>query len=72
MAVSKGKRHTPEQIVRILREAEDGRSTREVCGRHNISEQTFYCWRKRYGNMDVSEVRQMKLLIEGKRQMEAI
>ncbi|MBM4203170.1 MAG: transposase [Gammaproteobacteria bacterium] len=36
------KRFTEEQIVRVLKEAESGMATRDVCRKHNISEQTFY------------------------------
>ena len=36
------KRHKPEQIVMILREAERGAVTKTVCRKHGISEQTFY------------------------------
>lgn len=40
------KRHSEEQIIRILREAEAHEvPIREVCRQHNISEQTFYRWR---------------------------
>ena len=38
----KGKRHTTEEKIRTLREAEDGRGAQEICREHGISEQTFY------------------------------
>ena len=53
------KRFTEEQIVRILQEAEAGMLARDVCRKHNISEQTFYRWKSKYGGMDVSEVKWM-------------
>ena len=56
-------RHTTEQIIRILREAEAARlSTDEVCRRRNISRQTYYRWRSKYGGMAVKEVRRLKQL----------
>jgi putative transposase len=56
------KRFTEEQIIRILREAEGGTQIREVCRRHNITEQTFFRWRNRYGGLDVSDARKLKVL----------
>ena len=55
------KRFSDEQIVRILREAETkDQPIREVCKRHNITEQTFFRWRHRLGGMDVSDARCLK------------
>ena len=56
------KRYGEEQIVRILKEAEVGMAVRDVCRKHNVSEQTFYRWKKRYGGMEVSEVKRLKEL----------
>jgi len=56
------KRFTEEQIVRILHEAEGGMSTRDVCRKHGIAEQTFYRWKTKYGGMDVSEAKRLKAL----------
>ena len=56
------KRFTEEQIVRILHEAEGGMSTRDVCRKHGIAEQTFYRWKTKYGGMDVSEAKRAKAL----------
>jgi putative transposase len=56
------KRFTEEQIVRILQEAEAGMLARDVCRKHNVSEQTFYRWKSKYGGMDVSEVKRLKEL----------
>jgi len=59
----KKSRFTEEQIVTILREGR-GMKVREVCAKHNVSEATYYAWRKKYGEMDVSEVRQMRAMTE--------
>ncbi|WP_052001618.1 transposase, partial [Burkholderia sp. MSh2] len=50
------KRHTDEQIIRILREAESREEpVKDLCRRHDITEQTFYRWRNKFGGMDVAE-----------------
>ena len=57
------KRFSEEQIVRILREAEIGTQTiKDIAKANNITEQTFYKWRRKYGGMDVSDVRKLKNL----------
>ena len=57
------KRFSEEQIVRILGEAEHMEGTiRDICRKHNITEQTFFRWRKKYGEMGVSEIRRLKAL----------
>lgn len=56
-------RHTDEQIIRILREAESrDEAVKDLCKQHSIAEQTFYPWRKKFGGMDVAEVRRLKEL----------
>ena len=56
-------RFSSEQIILILKEAEEGiRPITEVCRRHNISEATFYAWRKKYGGMEVSQAKRLKEL----------
>ena len=54
------KRFSDEQIISILREAEAGVSARELCRKHAISDATFYTWRKKYGCMEVPEVKCQK------------
>ena len=56
------KRFSDEQIISILHEAEAGVSARELCRKHPISCATFYTWRKKYGGMEVSEVKRLKSL----------
>ena len=42
----KQKRHNPEEKIRILRKADTGTSVQAFCREHQISEQTFYRWKK--------------------------
>lgn len=54
------KRITDEQIISILREAEAGVSSRELCRK----DARFYTWRKMYGGLEVPEVKRLKSLKE--------
>jgi len=56
-------RYTEAQIVDVLSQAAKGEMTvRDVCRLNGISEQTFYRWKRRYGDMQVSEVRRLREL----------
>jgi putative transposase len=56
----KGKKFTEEQIVAILKESSAGTATKDLCRRHGISEGTFYRWKAKYADMEISEVRRLK------------
>jgi putative transposase len=60
------KRHTPEQIVRMLRQAEAelavGASVPEIAKRLGISEATFHRWRNQYGGMNTDAMKRLKEL----------
>ena len=60
----KKSRFTEEQIVFALKQAELGTSVPEVCRKLGISDATFYTWRKKYGGMEVPEVKRLKSLEE--------
>lgn len=56
-------RFSEEQIVRMLREAEAANQTvTEVCKQHGVSEQTWYRWKKKFGQMEVPDVRRLREL----------
>jgi len=58
----KKKQYSTTQIVGILREAEAGGNTLEVCRKHGISPSTFYGWKAKYGGMDVPDAKRLKEL----------
>ena len=58
----KKKRYKEGQIVRILEEVRRGRSIAETSRQYGVSENTIYNWRKKYGDMNVSEVKRLKEL----------
>jgi len=61
-------RHSPEQIIKKLRDADGmlaaGRTIGEVCQALGISEPTFQRWRQQYGGMKAEEARRLKDLEE--------
>jgi len=58
----KGKRHTTEEKIRALREADGGKPIREVCQERNLSEATYHRWRQQFGLMGVDEAKRLKEL----------
>jgi putative transposase len=59
----KQERFSEEKIVGILREAEKGeKPVADLCREHDIAEQTFYRWRRKYGGLDTSDVQRLREL----------
>ena len=62
----KRKFHTPEQIVKKLRQADaiiaSGGTVEQACKQLGISDATYYNWRKQYGQMKLNQVKQLKAL----------
>jgi|TARA_Y100000310_G_C20073687_1_gene530567 transposase-like protein len=58
------KRHTAEQIIGKLREAEvllsQGQTVPEACKKIEVSEQTYYRWRKEYGGLRLDQAKRLK------------
>jgi putative transposase len=60
----KGKKHTPEQIVTILRRIDGGESAQAVSREVNVSEATLHRWKQQYGAMEIDELKELKALRE--------
>jgi putative transposase len=58
----KQKRYTEEQIVGIVKSVEGGKGIAEVCREAGVSEATVHRWRKKYGGLEISEIRRMRQL----------
>ena len=64
--MSKRKKHTPEQVIAKLREADvalsQGSTIAEVCKRLEVSEQAYHRWRTQFGGMKALDMKQLKEL----------
>ncbi len=58
------KRFSDEQIIEYSPRSRSWVPARELCRKHAISDATFYTWRKKYGGMEVPEVKRLKSLEE--------
>jgi putative transposase len=66
------KRHTEEQIMMALRQAEAGMPVAELCRNLGVSEPTFYRWKKKYGGLGLSELRELRQLREENRKLKQL
>ena len=68
----KRSRFSEEQIIGILKEHQAGLSASDLCRQHGISDATFYKWRSKYGGMEVSQARKLKVLEEENRKLKKL
>jgi putative transposase len=72
----KRRRHTPEQVIRKLREADrmlgEGKTIPEVVRHLEISENTYHRWRNQYGGMKADDVKRLKELERENAQLKRI
>ena len=70
------KRFTPEQIITHLREAEvllsQGKNVGEVCRQLNVSENTYYRWRREYGGLEIDQAKRLKELEKEKQRLKKL
>ena len=58
----KRSRYSEEKIIEILRENEAGMTVADLCRKHGMSSATFYGWKAKFGGMDVSDAKRLKVL----------
>lgn len=63
--------HTNEQIIYALQQMEGGKKVADVCREAGVSEATFYVWKKRYGGLGVSELRELRQLRDENRKLKS-
>ena len=58
----KRSRFTQEQVIAVLKEHQAGAVVADLCRKHGISDATFYTWRSKYGGMEVSDAKRLRVL----------
>jgi len=65
-------KYSEEQIALALRQAESGTPIEEVCRRLGISQGTFFRWKKQFGSVGVTELRELRQLREENRKLKQL
>lgn len=65
-------KYTEEQIAMALRQGEAGTPVAEICRRLQVTEATFYRWKKKYGGLGVPELRELRQLREENRRLKGL
>ena len=60
------------QIIAILKAVETGRTVKDDCSEHEISEATYYQWKSKFGGMEASDIRRLRELEEENRRLKAM
>lgn len=63
---------TEEQIAMALRQAEAGTPIGDICRKLGVSEATFHRWKKKYGSLGVSELRELRELKDENRRLKGL
>ncbi|MBB6574678.1 putative transposase [Xanthomonas arboricola] len=63
---------TEEKIAFALKQAETGTTVEETCRKIDISQATFYAWRKKFGGLGVAELRRLRQLEEENRKLKQL
>ena len=68
----KKSRFSEQQIVAVLKEAEAGAKTADLCRKHGVSSATFYAWKSKFGGMEVSDIAKMRGLEDENRRLKRL
>jgi putative transposase len=68
----KGKKYSEEQIISVLKEHRSGVPLQDLCRKHGISDATLYNWKKKFGDMEISDARRLKQLEEENRKLKRL
>ena len=68
----KRKRFTEEQITYALKQAESGTPVAEICRKLQVTEQSFYRWKRKYAGMGLVELRRLKQLEKENRELKKL
>ena len=62
-------KYSEHQIIAILKAVEAGRSVKDVCREHELSEATYYKWKAKYGGMEAADIKRLRELEEENRRL---
>ena len=62
-------RYNDKQIIKILKDSENGRPIKEICSEHNISQATYYNWRSKFKNIVSFDIKTISELQEENRKL---
>ena len=68
----RGSRFKEDQIIAILREQEAGAKTADGCRKHGISSANLFKWKSKYGGLEVSDARRLKVLEDENRKLKKL
>jgi len=68
----KRSRFNESQIISILKQVEGGRTVKEVCREHGMSDATYYNWKAKYGGMEASDIKHMKEIEDENRRLKSM
>ena len=62
-------KYSEQQIIAILKAVEAGRTVKDVCREHELSEATYYKWKAKYGGMEAADIKRLRELEEENRRL---
>ncbi|MBC8084206.1 MAG: transposase [Hymenobacter sp.] len=68
----KKSRFSEAQLIGILRQQGQGQTGAQICREHSTSEPTFYQWKSKYGDLELTELQQLKHLEEENRRLKQL